>query len=71
MRGTWHRVTYSLSGQVGYSREWQTDWQFIWGGNAKLDWMVTRRLFLTLEGNYQESSTYNRTTATAGASVRF
>lgn len=71
VRGTWHRVTYSLSGQVGYSREWQTDWQFIWGGNAKLDWMVTRRLFLTLEGNYQESSTYNRTTATAGASVRF
>ena len=71
LRGGWRSFTYSLSGQVGYSREWQTDWQFIWGGNARLDWLLTRRLSLFLEGVYQESSTYNRTTATAGAAYRF
>ena len=71
LRGGWRSFTYSLSGQVGYSREWQTDWQFIWGGNARLDWLLTRRLSLFLEGVYQESSTYNRTTATAGAAFRF
>ena len=71
LRGAWGRLGYSFSGQAGYSREWQTDWQFIWGGNARLEWAVTRRLSLRLEGIYQESATYNRTTATAAAIVRF
>lgn len=70
-RGAWGRLGYSFSGQAGYSREWQTDWQFIWGGNARLEWAVTRRLSLRVEGIYQESATYDRTTATAGAIVRF
>lgn len=70
-RGAWGRLGYSFSGQAGYSREWQTDWQFIWGGNARLEWAVTRRLSLRVEGIYQESATYDRTTAAAGAIVRF
>ena len=70
-RGAWGRLGYSFSGQAGYSREWQTDWQFIWGGNARLEWAVTRRLSLRVEGIYQESATYDRTTATAGAILRF
>ena len=71
IRGAWGPFGYSFSGQTGYSRELQADWQFIWGGNARLDWTVTRRLALRLEGIYQESATYHRTTATAGAIVRF
>ena len=71
LRGDWHRLNYSLSGQAGYSREQQADWEFIWGGNARLDLALTRRLFLSLEGVYQESSTYNRTTGTAGLTLRF
>ena len=71
IRGDWHRLNYSLSGQVGYSREQQTAWQFIWGGNARVDLAITRRLSLDLEAVYQESSTNNRTTATAGAAFRF
>lgn len=71
VRGAWRRIGYSLSGQAGYSRELQADWQFIWGGIAKLDWTLTRRLVLTVEANYQESATYDRTTVSAGATVRF
>ena len=71
VRGGGTRWSYSLSGQVGYSREQQTDWQFIWGGNARLDWRLTRRFGLFLEGIYQESSTYDRTTVSAGADFRF
>lgn len=70
-RGAWGPVNYSLSGQAGFSRERQTNWEFIWGGNARLEWAVTRSLSLRLEGVYQESATYNRTTATAAAIVRF
>ena len=71
VRGGGRRIGYSLSGQAGYSRELQADWQFIWGGIAKLDWTLTRRLVLTVEANYQESATYDRTTVRAGATVRF
>ena len=71
IRGAWRSYGYSVSGQAGYSRERLADWQFIWGGNARLDWAVTRRLSLRLEGIYQESATYNRTTASAAAIVRF
>jgi len=70
-RGIWHRLGYSIAGQVGVSRERERDWQFIWGGNGKLDWRLTRRLSLMVEGKYQESETYNRTTLRAGATLRF
>lgn len=71
IRGAWGAFGYSVSGQVGYSRELLADWQFIWGGNARLDWAITRRLSLRLEGIYQESATYNRTTASGAAIFRF
>lgn len=71
LRGTWHRVDFFLTGEAGYSREKLTEWQFIWGGNVRLEWMPFRRLSLAVEGNYQESATYDRTTATAEAAVRF
>jgi tetratricopeptide (TPR) repeat protein len=71
LRGSWFRMGYSLAAQAGVSRELQKDWVFIWGGNAKLNWKLTRRLSLRGEVNYQESETYNRTTATAGATIRF
>ena len=71
IRGRWHDLRYSLAGQVGYSREYLSDWKFIWGGNAQLDWDITRRLALSAQANYQESSTYNRTTASVGGKIRF
>ncbi|MGD9611634.1 MAG: tetratricopeptide repeat protein [Kiritimatiellia bacterium] len=70
-RGAWGPLGYSLSGQAGYSRELDVDWQFIWGGNARLDWTIARRLTLRLEGIYQESATYERTTVSAAALFRF
>ena len=70
-RGSWRTLGWSLSGQAGYSRELDVDWQFIWGGNARLDWTVARRLTLRLEGIYQESATYDRTTVSAAALFRF
>jgi len=71
LRGSFYRLGYSLAGQAGTSREQQKDWVFIWGGNAKLNWNLTRRLSLRGEVNYQESETYDRTTVTAGAIIRF
>ena len=70
-RGSWRTLGWSLSGQAGYSRELDVDWQFIWGGNARLDWTLARRLTLRLEGIYQESATYERTTVSASALFRF
>ncbi len=70
-RGAWGSLNYSFSGQAGYSRETNVDWQFIWGGNARLDWTIARRLTLRLEGVYQESATYDRTTVSAAALFRF
>lgn len=70
-RGAWGPLNYSFSGQAGYSRETSVDWQFIWGGNARLDWTVARRLTLRLEGVYQESATYDRTTVSAAVLYRF
>lgn len=71
VRGLLGPVNYAVSGQAGYSRERDGDWEFVWGGRGRLEYGITRRLSISGEASYFEGPVYERTTWTAGITGRF
>ncbi len=71
VRGTWRALHFIGHGRVGYSREMGRDWDFVWGGRARMEVDVTHRMVVFVEAIRQESPTYDCTTYEAGVNIRF
>ena len=71
VRGASGRLSYSASAEAGMAEERGTNWQFVWGARGTADYALSRRLSLTAELGYFESTDYNRTYGRLGVTGRF
>lgn len=71
LRGTWRAFHFIGHARVGYSKEMGRDWDFVWGGRARIEADVTHRVVIFVEAIRQESPTYDCNTYEAGVNVRF
>ena len=71
IRGSWKRLSGSLSAEAGYARERDTNWQFVWGTRGEVDLALTKRLSLRSELGWSESPTYQRMYGQIGLTARF
>ncbi|HSH42740.1 MAG TPA: hypothetical protein VK973_11515, partial [Arenicellales bacterium] len=70
-RGDHGPLYYNLSTEVGYARETATDWRFVWGGRARLEYAIGRRVSVTGELNRLETPDYDRTGLMLGVDLQF
>lgn len=70
-RGVYGAVNHQFSGQAGYARERDTDWEFVWGARGAVDVRLNRVLSVQGEISYFEGPIYNRTTWTLSLVGRF
>ena len=71
VRGTWRALHFIGHARMGYSREMGREWDFVWGGRARLEADVTDRVVIFVEAIRQESPTYDCNTYEAGVNIRF
>jgi len=71
-RGTRGRYRCSLSGDAGYVREEQKEWQFLYGGKAVIETpIVNDRLHLVAMAGHFEGPSYKRTSASLSLRAKF
>ena len=70
-RGEYRRLSYNVTGNVGYADEKNNNWRFVWGTKAELNIHITSKLLLNARYKYQESPNYNLNEWSFGASYRF
>jgi tetratricopeptide (TPR) repeat protein len=71
VRGSWGRLSGSMSAEAGYAEEKDTSWQFVWGARGGLDYALTPRISLSGELGYFESTDYERMHGRIGVTGRF
>lgn len=71
LRGDLGPFKYNLSGEAGYSKERDTDWRFVWGGRARLEFLPISRLRLSAEARRLETPTYDQTGILLNLDLRF
>ncbi len=71
LRGTWSRLSGTVSADAGYARQRDTDWRFVWGARGSAELFLTKRFSLNGELGWFEGPDYERLHGRIGLTGRF